>query len=153
MSKAPKHPSQSDGPKRLNDEGGAPRSRAPARKPRSSPKRRADTVLDSVSTDIPSGVMEGPEGNSSSSPPPERDDAPARARSLSAEGNHNGEDQQGPPNEIRDQDKPQVQAVTFVDGLTFQRNPIKALQATYASPAKVWKCEPTRSKNQLRISL
>src|SRR5215203_1292182 len=101
MSKAPKHPSQRDGLKRMKDEGGAPRSRASARKPRSAPKRRAETVLDSVSTEIPGGVMEGPEGNSSSSPPPARDDALAQARSLSAEVSQIEEDQQGPSNGIR----------------------------------------------------
>jgi hypothetical protein len=135
MSKAPKHPSQRDGHKRRNDEGGAPRSRASARKPRSSPKRRAETVLDSVSTDIPSGVMESPEANSSSSPPPAQNDALARARSLSVEGNHNGEDHQGPPNEIRDQDKPQVQAVTFVDGLT-SKEPVQGVASDLRQPSE-----------------
>jgi hypothetical protein len=135
MSKAPKHPSQRDSHKRRNDEGGAPRSRAPARKPRSSPKRRAETVLDSVSTEIPSGVMEGSERNSFSSPPPAHDDTPARARSLSAEGNHNGEDQQDPPDEIRGQDRPQVQAVAFAGGLT-SKEPDQGVASDLPQPSE-----------------
>jgi hypothetical protein len=117
MSKAPKQPRQRDGHKRLNDESAAPRSPAPARKPRSSPKHRAETVLDSVITEIPSAGMEGPEGGTPSSLPPARDDVLARARSLTPEGNQNGEDQQGSHNDIRDKAKPQVQAVAFTDVL------------------------------------
>ncbi len=152
MSKAPKHPSQSDGPKRQNDEGDAPRSRVSTRKPRSLPKRRAETVLDSVSTDIPSGVMEGPEGSSSSSPPPAQDDALARARSLIAEGNQNEGTSKAHP--TRSGPTPSHRCRRSHSRMDLlRRNLIKALQATYASPAKVWKCEPTNSKNQLRITL
>jgi len=114
MSKAPKNPSQQNDLQRRNGEGDASRSKS-TRKPRSSPKRKAESVLDAVRAEIPSGVMEAPKASTASSLPPVQDNAPVSAHSLMAAGNQIGKDQQGLRSEIRDEAQPPVQAVTFAD--------------------------------------
>jgi hypothetical protein len=70
MSKAPKRPSQRDDLRRQDHEAGAQLPKSTTRKPRAAVKRKADTVLDSVSAEIPNGVMKGPDGDTVSSLPP-----------------------------------------------------------------------------------
>jgi hypothetical protein len=115
MSKAPKNPSHQNDLKQRKNEGDVSRSKS-TRKPRSSPKRTAEAVLDAVSVEISSGVMEAPQGRTVPSLPPVHDNAPASADSLMAAGNQIGENQQAPRSEIRDEAKQPVQAVTFADG-------------------------------------
>ena len=74
MSKAPKRPSQRDDLRQQGDAAGAQPPKSSTRKLRGAPKRDADTVLDSLTAEIPSGAMEGPEGNPISSLPSEQGD-------------------------------------------------------------------------------
>jgi hypothetical protein len=117
MSKAPKRPSQRDDLRRQDDEAGAHPPKSSTRKPRAAAKRRAETVLDSVSAEIPNGIMEGPDGNTVSSLPSERGDTLARDGSLVAEGNQNEPDRQGPHSRIRDEVEQPVKPVALMDGL------------------------------------
>lgn len=115
MTKAPKRPSQRNGLKQQDDEGGAPRSsRAPARKPQSAPKRQAATTLETFSAEISSNAVVDPEGNMPASILPAQDDNRAKARNLIPEGAQKGEGQQGPNIEIRGEIEQQAQAVASV---------------------------------------
>jgi len=115
MSKAPKRPRQRDDLRQQGDAAGAQPPKSSTRKPRVAPTRKMDTVLDSVSAEIPSGVMEGPMGNSVSSVVPERGDPLARERGLVAEGNQNVSDQKSPPSRVRDEVEQPVQTVALAD--------------------------------------
>lgn len=117
VSKAPKDPSQRDDLNRRKDGADAPRSRSSPRKPRTTSKRKAESILDPVSAVISSGVMEGPEGDVHSRHQPAQDDALASARSLAAEAKRKGEDQQASPSTIRREAKQQKQMVPSADGL------------------------------------
>ncbi len=114
MSKSPKNPSQRNDLKRRKDEGGAPRSK-PTRKPRSSPKRKAENVLDSVSAEIPSHRTDAPHGSTVSSHPPAQNDSLFEDGKLIAHGIKAGEDQQHSHGEIRDEAKHPVQPVAVTD--------------------------------------
>jgi hypothetical protein len=117
MSKAPKRPSRRDGLRRQDVEAGAHQPKSSTRKPRAASKRKADTVLDSVSTEIPNGVMESSDGNSVSSLPSERGDTLARDSSLAAERHQNGPDQQDPHGRTRDAVEQPMQTAALADGL------------------------------------
>lgn len=114
MSKAPKRPSQRDDLKQQDGGAGAQRPKS-SRKPRTAPKRKSDTVFDSMSVEIPSRVMEGPEGNFVSSVLSEQGDPLARDRSLVTKGNQNVSDQQSPHSRVRDEDEEPVQTVALAN--------------------------------------
>jgi hypothetical protein len=119
MSKAPKRPTKRDDHRQQDDVAGTHPPKSSTRKLRAAPKRKADTVLDSVSAEIPNGAMEGPEGNSVSSALAERGDTPARDGSLVAEGIQNETDRRSPHSSVRDEVEQPAQArtVALVDGL------------------------------------
>jgi hypothetical protein len=119
MSKAPKRPTKRADHRQQDDVAGAHPPKSSTRKPRTASKRKADTVLDSVSAEISNGVMEGPEGNSVSSALSERGDTPARDGSLVAEGIQNETDRQSPHSSVRDEvEQPaQAQTVALADDL------------------------------------
>jgi hypothetical protein len=117
MSKTPKRPSQRDDLRQQDDVAGAHPPKSSTRKPRAASKRRAERVLDSVSVEIPNGIMEGPDGNTVSSLPSERGDTLARDGSLVAEGNQNETDRQSPHSRIRDEVEQPVKPVALTDGL------------------------------------
>jgi hypothetical protein len=79
-------------------------------------------IPDSLSTEIPSSVMEGAEGSTPSSLPSAQDDALASAPSLIAEGNQNREDQQGSRFEIRDEAKQSMQTVASMEALALKES-------------------------------
>jgi hypothetical protein len=116
MSKTPKRPSQRDDLRQQDDVAGAHPPKSSTRKPRAASKRRADTVLESVSAEISNGIMEGPDGNTVSSLPSERGDTLARDGSLVAESNENEPDRQGPHSRIRDEVEQPVTPVVVADG-------------------------------------
>ena len=117
MSKAPKRPDQRNNRKRQDGEGGEPRSSASTRKPRPTPKRKAETVLDSLSTEPPSSVVESLEGNTVSSRPPVQGVPLAIDRSLVAEDPHNPADQQGPYGDSGDGANRQARTVAVLNVL------------------------------------
>ena len=115
MSKAPKRPSQRDDLRQQGDAAGAQPPKSSTRKLRGAPKRDADTVLDSLTAEIPSGAMEGPEGNPISSLPSERGDTLPSDGSLGAEGNQNESNQQSPHSRVRDEVEQTAQTVALAD--------------------------------------
>jgi hypothetical protein len=117
MSKTPKRPSQRDDLRQQDDVAGARPPKSSTRKPRAASKRRADTVLDSVSAEVANGIMEGPDGNTVSSLPSAQDGTLARDGSLVAEGNQNEPYRQGPHSRIRDEVEQPVKPVALTDGL------------------------------------
>ncbi|QRM35988.1 hypothetical protein [Microvirga sp. VF16] len=116
MSKAPRRPSQRNDLRQQDGGAGAQRPNSTTRKSRAASKK-ANTVLDSLSAEIPNEVREGPEGNTVSSLPLEQGDALARDGSLVAEGNQNGPDQQSPHSRIGGEVEQPVQTIPLADGL------------------------------------
>jgi hypothetical protein len=96
---------------------GAQPPKSSTRKPRAASKRKTDTVLDSLSAEIPNGGMEGQEENSVSSFLSEQGGTLARDGSLVAEGNQNEPDRQSPHSRIRDEVEQPVKPVALTDGL------------------------------------
>jgi hypothetical protein len=117
MSKAPKRPSQRDDLRRQDHEAGAQLPKSSTRKPRAAAKRKADTVLDSMSAEIPDGVMKGPDGDTVSSLPPAQVGALVRDGSLVAEGDQTGADRLSLHSRIRDEVEQPVQTVVLADDL------------------------------------
>ena len=115
MSKAPKRPSQRDDLRQQGDAAGAQPPKSSTRKLRGAPKRDADTVLDSLTAEIPSKAMEGPEGNPIPSLPSERGDPLLRDGSLGAEGNQNESNQQSPHSRVRDEVEQTAQTAALED--------------------------------------
>jgi len=110
MSKAPKRPSQRDDPKRPDVEAGVQRPKSTTRKPRAAPKK-ANMALDSLSTEMLNGRLEGAEGNTGFSLPPAQSDTLASDGNLAMEDNRNTPYQQDLHSRIKDQVELPVQAV------------------------------------------
>jgi hypothetical protein len=117
MSKAPKHPSQREGLKRWDNEGGAPRSGHPSREPHVAPSHEAEPALYYFNLRADSGLIEDPEGDTYSNLQAAREDAVAKARDLIVEGKQNGEDRRGWGFEIMDRANQPVLTVTFAEVL------------------------------------
>ena len=110
MSKAPKRPSQRDDLRRQDVEAGVQRPKSTTRKPRAA-SRKANTALDSLSAEMPTGGLEGPEKNTGSSLPPAQSDALAPSGNLATDDNQNSPDQQGSYSRIRDEVEQSVRTV------------------------------------------
>jgi hypothetical protein len=136
MSKAPKRPSQRDDLRRQDHEAGAQLPKSTTRKPRAAVKRKADTVLDSVSAEIPNGVMKGPDGDTVSSLPPAQGDTLVRDGSLVAEGDQNGPDRLSLHSRIRDEVEQPVPRVASMDGLA-PTEPNQGVTSDLSRPSEV----------------
>jgi hypothetical protein len=95
MSKAPKRPSQREGLKRWDNEGGAPRSGHPSHEPHLAPAHEAEPALYYFNLRTESGLIKDPEGDTYSSLKAAFEDAVAKARDLIVEGKQKGEDRRG----------------------------------------------------------
>jgi hypothetical protein len=133
MSKAPKRPSNRDDFKPSDTEGGAPRSQASARKPRSAPKRKAESVLENVRTEMPSGAMERVDRTASSNVLPVQDAPRAEARTLIADGEPMRENHRGARIEAQDGAQQQVQAIALGEPLS-QKEPDQGATSDLPQP-------------------
>ena len=115
MSKAPKRPSQRDGLKRWDNEGGAPRSRHPSHEPHHAPTPEARPALYYFNIRTPSGLIDDPEGDTYPSLQIARKDALAKAQDMIAEGDQKGEDRHDWSIETMDRANQHVLTVTFSD--------------------------------------
>jgi hypothetical protein len=80
-----------------------------------------ETVLDSLSTEVSSGITEGPEENIPANLPPAQDGALSITRNLVEEGDQKEGDQRDPHSEIKDVANQQAQAVSFAEGIDRQK--------------------------------
>ena len=117
MSKAPKRPSQREGLKRWDNEGGAPRSGHPSHEPHPAPAHEAEPALYYFNLRTESGLIEDPEGDTYSNLQAAREDAIAKARDLIVEGKQKGEDRRGWRFEIMDRANQPVLTVMFAEAL------------------------------------
>lgn len=115
MSKAPKRPRKRNELTWQADVAGAQAPKPSTRKPRAATKHKADTIMDSAGAELPSGVIEGPEGNSVANALPDRGALLARHGSLVAEGTHNVSDGQSLHSRIRDEGEQPAQTVALAD--------------------------------------
>ncbi len=115
MSKTPKRPNERNDSNR-QEESGVPRSSASARKPRSSPKRKAETVSDSVNTEVVSGDMESPEGKMSVNDPSVQDGTRFESRNMITGGDQKGQGEQGSDKVTRDEAGQQEQTAPLSEG-------------------------------------